>query len=685
MNMQSVPMPKKVDADEARKALALFAQHGVFEIRIPKAGKFRTVSGYFNSTDSAVDALQKWNGIGIAVYITMNPTSSALLARRSNRLVGYADTTTQDKEIVARRWLLIDCDPVRPSGISSSDDEHRAALTRIKAIRQYLKSEHWPDPVAGDSGNGGHLLYAVDLPNDADSTALVERVLKSLAYRFDDDQVEIDTGVFNASRITKLFGTMTCKGENLPERPHRMSRLLSVPDEIVIVSKALLEAMAEKGPKPPQKPIRVPATGDFFGGIAAIASSRLSLWVPALFGDKAKAYQGGYRVSSRSLGRDLEEDLCLHPNGIMDWGEETGMNPVQVAAKWGNLDKPLDAALWLCEQCGVVPETIGYKNGKTAPLVAAQPSAPEDENKSPRFAVVKVDDFLNESIPVPEPMMGSWLPNRGVTMVYAHPGVGKTLFCLTVAMCIAAGRSAFGWECPAAKKVLYLDGEMPGDYLQSVMQKLKTGLDIPAFGENFYLMPLDKQMVGGMPMLNDVLDQAGVNEVIESHNIDLIIVDNLSTLTWSEHSENDAQSWDSIQTWSLQHRAKGRTVLFVHHAGKGGAQRGTSKREVILDANVKLQRLDTGDDGFKITFDKNRRGSTQGNTIDAVLKTDDETMWFEWQKQENDDDKIVELWDAGMSANDIAGELNLSRAWVYRRLKHFDTMLMLEREYKSKR
>ena len=37
------------------------------------------------------------------------------------------------------------------------------------------------------------------------------------------------------ARITKLYGTMTRKGDHTPERPHRRSRILEIPDELKVV------------------------------------------------------------------------------------------------------------------------------------------------------------------------------------------------------------------------------------------------------------------------------------------------------------------------------------------------------------------------------------------------------------------------------------------------------------------
>ncbi|MBL8795503.1 MAG: hypothetical protein JNM56_16480, partial [Planctomycetia bacterium] len=123
----------------------------------------------------------------------------------------------------------IDADPERPvKGIPSTDAEKSRAEAVILLVQEHLAALGWPAPVLADSGNGYHLLYAIDLP--ADDGGTVERCLKALAAEFDTDAVKIDQTVFNPARICKLYGTAARKGDDHPARPHRVSRILEVPE-----------------------------------------------------------------------------------------------------------------------------------------------------------------------------------------------------------------------------------------------------------------------------------------------------------------------------------------------------------------------------------------------------------------------------------------------------------------------
>ena len=174
----------------------------------------------------------------------LNEIDPTVLARSANKLTRYLKTTTGDKDIIRRRWLPLDFDPVRPTGISSTDDEHAATLDTARACASWLRSLGWPCGIVADSGNGAHLLYAIDLPNDQPSATLVRHAITAVAQRFTGDAVKVDTAVFNAARIWKLYGTVARKGDSVPDRPHRVAQLIDVPEHLQVVTAEQLQALA---------------------------------------------------------------------------------------------------------------------------------------------------------------------------------------------------------------------------------------------------------------------------------------------------------------------------------------------------------------------------------------------------------------------------------------------------------
>jgi hypothetical protein len=180
--------PIRPDAEETRRALqALFQPGQVIELRAleVRAGSREglTASGYFMDHAALVEAALTVAESAKGVYVTLNEINPALLARAVNRvrIVRDKDPLTSDGDVVRRRWLPIDCDPTRPAGISSTDEEHALAIERAKEIRAALRAEGWDEPILADSGNGAHLLYRVDLPRD--DGAFTRDFLADLAAR----------------------------------------------------------------------------------------------------------------------------------------------------------------------------------------------------------------------------------------------------------------------------------------------------------------------------------------------------------------------------------------------------------------------------------------------------------------------------------------------------------------------
>ena len=218
-----------------RTCRLLVASGDVHEVRIPRAGHRGTIAGYFDDAERLADAVLAIDGIVPGVYLTLNPCDRSLFARATNRLKEHARDTTSDANILRRLWLMIDFDPVRPAGISSTNKEHGRAIAAACGAWDDLWGAGFPDPVVADSGNGAHLLYRVELPNDPEATEIFKHILAGVAAYCAPDDVAIDQTVFNAGRITKLYGTMACKGDNLPDRPHRRSRLLEIPDRLAVL------------------------------------------------------------------------------------------------------------------------------------------------------------------------------------------------------------------------------------------------------------------------------------------------------------------------------------------------------------------------------------------------------------------------------------------------------------------
>jgi putative DNA primase/helicase len=170
-----------------------------------------------------------------------------------------------------------------------------------------------------------------------------------------------------------------------------------------------------------------------------------------------------------------------------------------------------------------------------------------------------------------------------------------------------------------------------------------------------------------MPDLTSEEGQAALAEHVEG--ADLIILDNLSTLCRAG-KENEAESWLPMQEWMLRLRRAGKSVLLVHHAGKGGAQRGTSKREDILDTIISLRRPEDyqASQGarFEVQLEKARGISgEQAEPFEALLEVrDGGAFWTLRSLEDAELARVVALTEDGFKVRDIASELAMSTGKV---------------------
>jgi hypothetical protein len=259
--------PRTLDARAIHDALEdLFATDvGVLEVRALETGKARCVGGYFDRDhgDVAVAEVIRLATTTAAkgIYVTLNPCKPTLLARSPNRIADRPMELTHDAEILRRRWLLFDLDVVRPSDLSSTDEEHALALALAEHLQQWLIEIGVPGEsiVVVDSGNGAHLLVRVDLPNDPTVDRLVKQCLAAAAAYVASvapvnatgcPRLTLDTKVSNASRIVRLPGTLARKGPDSPERPHRRDEVLTQPMPLAVCARVVLEEIASRVPPP---------------------------------------------------------------------------------------------------------------------------------------------------------------------------------------------------------------------------------------------------------------------------------------------------------------------------------------------------------------------------------------------------------------------------------------------------
>ncbi len=295
-----------------------------------------------------------------------------------------------------------------------------------------------------------------------------------------------------------------------------------------------------------------------------------------------------------------------------------------------------------------------------SPRSATMPSVPEP---------ICAHAFLAMTFPPRNLLLAPWLPEKGLAMIAAPRGLGKTYLALNIAFAVASGGSFLCWQATAARRVLYVDGEMPAvtlqDRLARILAHSKADLEPGALA----FLAAD-QCEFGLPDLATYEGQAALRPRLDP--FDLVILDNLSTLCRSGR-ENEAESWDKVQSFALALRRANKSILFVHHSGKGGLQRGTSKKEDVLDSVLLLKRPEDYDASqgarFIVQFDK-ARGFTgaDAESFEAALNPDT-GLWITSPVIASQDAEIRALKETGLSLREIEGKLGVSKSAVGRALQ----------------
>lgn len=272
------------------------------------------------------------------------------------------------------------------------------------------------------------------------------------------------------------------------------------------------------------------------------------------------------------------------------------------------------------------------------------------------------------------PLLSPILCSQDLAMVFAPRGVGKTHFALALSFAVATGGVFLTWQAKAPRKVLYLDGELPGETMQRRLL-MHTPATEPEPGFFRVFTPDLLGMEQALPDLAEPGGQAQIETLIESDTA-LIVVDNLSAWMRGHKAENDSESWIPMSEWVLSLRRRGLAVLLVHHAGKNGEQRGTSKREDLLDVVIKLSRPkdyeSTQGARFLVEFTKARHlqgDDAQSLELQLSEKPDGSARW-DWQTAEGSTfEKVVQLACEGLTQAEIARELELNRSTVNRHFR----------------
>ena len=475
-----------INAHEVRKAIAILQSPGdVFEVRAIGTAKKDILSGYFRDAETLLKAFDTIDMRRRNVYITLGKVKDECFARSQSECFLKSPQTSSDTEIESYRWLFVDLDPVRTAGISSSDTELEYAEDLSGVVLQYMQNLGFEKPVIAASGNGFHLLYRIDVLNDETGRALIAKCLKVLSMLFDSDKVKIDTTNSNPSRICKLHGTLAQKGTSTTERPHRMSRILSVPEEIKTTDESVLLALASELPEEAprdRRPVSMIPRQEFN---VKDFMAKHGMTYEEDSNDRAKIYKLDECPFDPSH-KDGDAKIFEYSNGAIAF--KCHHNSCR-GYKWQDVRKKFEPDAYE-QEFNRDDEAIdaGWRQHVKA-VAEDKPADPKPAEKKPRKMrkLKTAEALMLKDIPEPKVYVGvgDELPIlvEGTCILSAKPKLGKSWLALALCLAVANGEDFLGYKTKKCSS-LYLDLETSEALQQKRLRKALAGRPVP---KNFYL------------------------------------------------------------------------------------------------------------------------------------------------------------------------------------------------------
>ena len=328
--------------DEAERFLkTLHADGKAFEVRVLDAQMIgwkdkATWIGFFKDAGVAVNALDElWKECeGGQASVTVNPVYYGLYEKAPDSF-RLSKSASKNEDVTHRNWIYIDFDPTRPTDTSATAEEKSKAWAVCMKAKEWLSQQGWPAPIVVDSGNGFHLYYRCDLEAKDD---LPREVLKVLGDKFGlktkGDPVDVDQCVHNPARTAKIPGVVSRKGESTPERPHRGSQIICVPETIeavphdrimLVADMALASRQAKRNPAPAFAKSAQPDQRRIFSALDAIDPAKLdyNAWLKIGMALKSWDEEKGLVVWHEWSARDAER---YEPNVLDDKWRSFGVS-----------------------------------------------------------------------------------------------------------------------------------------------------------------------------------------------------------------------------------------------------------------------------------------------------------------------------------------------------------------------
>jgi hypothetical protein len=598
--------PHEPDVDELKRDLRLRIRRvGLIEVRL-SLGRKRWSSAYVKEAD--VDAIaaaivrRNSGPNGANCYATFNTLDPLIYARAPGRFVDSPEATTSDSSVVSLDELLIDADPVRPTGVGSTDEQVETAELIAAAIVDWLEGFGITATVQAFSGNGMHVRVMLEsLPNTPANVDLLKRVTEAIADRFSTPTIKIDRKVFNPSRISRIAGPVCRKGEPTDIQPHRLARIIHDRSDEPPATRAQLEAIA--GPPALKAPQREPSRRLNGHGTATDSRELVDRVVSALGMAYRERDEGGttklifdrcpfdenhkdaavWIDASGKITANCFHDSCAGRNEWWHWREAADGPRRKLEPRrpiHADDERRADAAL----ADDADDERHAYLDHDPAERRAVvSEHAPEPAPR--RLLRLDLANLMDAPIPAPAEVITGF-PRGVVTHVAGAGGGGKTNLMFTLAVHVASDdRHARQFAGLTIERGVVLVGgfEDPASILRYQLQRICRGHRL-AF-DAARLIVLDGAETDGALVIE--VSQAGVRSIIETPLFDelraearevkpdLIVIDNASDVfAGNENDRREVRGF--VRKLAAIAREHDCAVVLLAHVDKAGLRNGTN-------------------------------------------------------------------------------------------------------------
>jgi len=610
--------PIEMNEQEVRKALNALKPSGeLFEIRIlKKVGRTaHTMSGYFTDVDTAIDAMQRarvWKGSN--VYFTLNEIDPSCYSREQRDQLIEASTATSDNDILNYKYLFVDMDPERASEVSSSNEEMDAAKGVAKNVIEYTRSLGWPEPIQGMSGNGFHLLYRIDpLPANQENDLLISNVLTALQQSFGTEECKIDCGNKNASRVCKLYGTVAHKGANTTERPHRLSRIINIPELLKPVEKEQLEAVAalaadrdtkNSSSKAASKAatkaaVKVDNTNHPFGKFDLVE------WMEqhGLTVASEKTYPDGrIKYSLEECPFDPSHTgscsvITLQPNGGIGF---KCMHDSCKDKNWRDVWQKLDPDLY--KRLNEAKQEMN--------IYLANPDASKPEKEKQQLTISGYDDI---EIKPTDYLFFPWFPRGKLVAIQGDSSSSKSTIMYAVGALVTTGADLLGVPCEDPGGVMYLTVEDdPSDIKVAVID---SGGDISKV-----VRIVDRESIAEMDLSEAAVKS--LNRIIKDMDIKLLVFDPIQQFLKGDMNKANETRPQMSRLMNLAEE-NNICIAFILHTGKDTSKsalhRGIGSVDIGASTRSMLQVVtDPENHDYKIMFTVKNNTASRDDTQKAI-------------------------------------------------------------------